>query len=269
MTRRRRNATCWSPWSSGAAAIFIARIIDGAPTSARRRRGSAPSRSRSTESGATSNRAAPTPSRNDSSRSGSSGGSFEGSCSPHPALPQRGRETSLDLGGGLLGENRLDLCLGASDHVADAPLLLGIRPPMPGFAGYRAGKGAQVSAEIVHDAVRLRAPLGAPALLHPAEHFIDLRLALGHKGAAGIRDAVGLAPILLDGANVPHVLQHLEGRVDGARAGGVEAAEALLERLDQLVPVGGLVLEVLEDDVLEIAALEHLAPELVEAELTT
>jgi hypothetical protein len=33
--------------------------------------------------------------------------------------------------------------------------------------------------------------------------------------------------------------------------------------------MGGLLLELLEDDVLEIAALEHLAAELVEAEFTT
>src|SRR5207245_10812000 len=108
----------------------------------------------------------------------------------------------------------------------------------------------------------LRAPLGAPSLLHPAEDLVDLRPALGHEGAAGIRDAVDLAPVLLDGADVPHVLEHLQRRVDGAGTRGIEAAEALLERLDQLVAVARLVLEQVEDDVLAAAALEHLAAEL-------
>src|SRR5260370_42588630 len=117
--------------------------------------------------------------------------------------------------------------------------------------------------------MRVRAPLGAPALLHPAEDFIDLRPALGHEGATGVGDAVDLAPVLLHGGDVAHVLEHLQRRVDRARAGSIEATEALLERFDQLVPVGRLVLELVEDDVLEIAALEHLTAELVETELTT
>ena len=115
----------------------------------------------------------------------------------------------------------------------------------------------------------LRTPLGAPALFHPAEDLVDLRPAFGHEGTAGVGDAVDLAPVLLDGGDVTHVLEHLQRRVDGAGARGIEAAEALLERLDQLVAVGGLVLELVENDVLEVAALEHLAAELVEAELTT
>ena len=117
--------------------------------------------------------------------------------------------------------------------------------------------------------MRLRTPFGAPALLHPAEDFVDLRPALAHEGAAGIRDAVDLAAVLLDGADVAHVLEHLQGRVDGARTRGIEAPEALFQGLDQLVAVGGLVLELVEDDVLEVAPLEHLTAELVEAELTT
>src|SRR5207248_3261900 len=49
---------------------------------------------------------------------------------------------------------------------------------------------------------------------------------------------------------------------------GIEATKPLLERLDQLVAVRGLVLELLQDDVLQIAALEHLPPKLVEPEFT-
>src|SRR5689334_1995082 len=117
--------------------------------------------------------------------------------------------------------------------------------------------------------MRLRAPLGAPALLHPAEDFVDLRPPLGHEATTGVGDAIDLAPIFLDRADIAHVLEHLQGRVDGARTRGIEAAEALFQGLDQLVAVGWLVLELVENDVFEIAALEHLAAELVEAELTT
>src|SRR5438128_2549517 len=115
----------------------------------------------------------------------------------------------------------------------------------------------------------LRSPLGAPALLHAVEDFVDLRLALVHEAPTGLGDAVHLAAVILDGADISHVLEHLQRRVDRARAGSIEAAEALLECLDQLVAMGGLVLELLEDDVLQIAALEHLASKLVEPEFTT
>src|SRR5260370_16998145 len=117
--------------------------------------------------------------------------------------------------------------------------------------------------------MRVRAPLGAPAVLHPAEDFIDLRPALGHESPTRVGDAVDLAPVLLHRGDIAHILEHLQRRVDRARAGGIEATKALLERLDQLVPVGRLVLELVEDDVLEIAPLEHLTPEPVETELTT
>src|ERR1700681_211659 len=190
-----------------------------------------------------------------------------------PSLPRiRGRESGesdLDFRRWLFGQNRRDLSLRAADDVADAALPLGIGPTVAGLAGHRAAQVAQVIAQLVHHVMRLGAPLGAPALLHPAEDFVDLRAALGHEGATGVGDAVDLAPVLLDGADVAHVLEHLQGRVNGARAGRIETAEPRFESLDQLVPVGGLVLELVEDDVLQVAALEHLAAELVEAEFTT
>src|SRR5439155_1635412 len=158
--------------------------------------------------------------------------------------------------------------LGPADHLANAPLLLGIGPAVAGFGGDRAAQVPHIVAQVVHQALRLRAPLGAPSLLHPVEDLFDLRLALVYEAPAGVGDAVDLASILLDRADVAHILEHLQRRIDGAGAGGIEAAEALLERLDQLVAVGRLVLELLEDDVLEIATLEHLAAELVEAEFT-
>src|ERR1700694_1957412 len=192
-----------------------------------------------------------------------------------PTLPSpqpgggRERETDLDFRRWLFGENRRDLGLGAADDVADAALPLGIGPAVAGLAGNRAAQVAQVIAQLVHHVVRLGAPLGAPALLQPTEDFVDLRAALGHKGVTGVGEAVDLASVLLDGTDVAHVLEHLQGRVDGTRAGRVETAESLLEGLDQLVSMGGLVLELVEDHVLQVAALEHLAAELVEAEFTT
>src|SRR6266550_5337401 len=215
---------------------------------------------------------APTPSKNASSRSGSGAGSSAASCRPPPYPPPQAGEGNgmcLDFRGRLLGKDRRNLRLGSTDGIADAALLIGVGPAVAGLARDRAAQVTELVAQLVHHLMGLGAPLGAPALFHPAEDLVDLRPPFGHEGTAGIGDAVDLASVLLDGADVAHVLEHLQCRVDGAGARGIEAAGALLERLDQLVAMGGLVLELVEDDVLEVAPLEHLAAELVEAELTT
>ena len=112
--------------------------------------------------------------------------------------------------------------------------------------------------------MRLGSPLGAPPFTGAAEHLVDLRLLLGQVAAPRIGDAVDLATLLLLSADIAHVFEHLQRRIDGTRARAVEAAEAVLQGADQLVAVRRLVLEQVEDDVLEIAAVEHLPTESTE-----
>ena len=87
--------------------------------------------------------------------------------------------------------------------------MLGIRPAVPGLARYRTAQIAHVVAQVVHESLGLRAPLGAPALFHAVEDFVDLRLALVHEAPTGLGDAVHLAAVLLDGTDISHVLEHL------------------------------------------------------------
>ncbi len=55
--------------------------------------------------------------------------------------------------------------------------------------------------------------------------------------------------------------------VDDARARRVSAGEPLLHRLDQLIPVARLFREKLQDDQLEVAAIEHASAASAEAPL--
>src|SRR5581483_6325528 len=66
-----------------------------------------------------------------------------------------------------------------------------------------------------------------------------------------------LAALFRDDARESHVLEHRERRVHGAWARCVRSAEAALELLDDLVAVARFLLEKAENDVLEVALLEH------------
>jgi hypothetical protein len=55
---------------------------------------------------------------------------------------------------------------------------------------------------------------------------------------------------------VAHLLEHRQGGIDDAGARAVAAADALLEVLDDLVAVAGLVLEHRHDDEAQVAVLE-------------
>src|SRR5207244_1315828 len=76
-------------------------------------------------------------------------------------MNERQPQVDLDFAGRLLRENRLDLGLGSADHLPNAPLLLGIGPAVAGFASDGAAQVPHIVAQVVHQAVRLRAPLGA------------------------------------------------------------------------------------------------------------
>src|SRR5436305_9066830 len=77
---------------------------------------------------------------------------------------------------------------------------------------------------------------------------------------AGIGDCVELlgtlSLLLLDQA---HILEHDQRRIDDAGARGIGAAGALLDVADQVIAVTRLLLDQLEQDEPELAAIEHTA----------
>src|SRR4030095_11642688 len=100
----------------------------------------------------------------------------------------------------------------------------------------------------VHDGV---AEECGAELADPLEDVIDRGLVLGEVRATLLRDRVDLLPALLDlYSGVAQVFEERQSRVYGSGAGGVHATEPLLERLDDLVPVSGFLLEQLQDHVL-------------------
>src|SRR5207247_1930385 len=92
------------------------------------------------------------------------------------------------------------------------------------------------------------------------EQRLDLFLALSEMRLAGIGDRVELLCafrlLLLD---QPHILEHGERRIDDAGARGIGAAGALLDVADQVIAVARLLLDQLEQDEPELAAVEHAA----------
>src|SRR6478672_3517961 len=146
----------------------------------------------------------------------------------------------------LLGGPLQDLChlledLGLADRLGGEPV--GGAPDV-----------AEGEVDLVHRLVEEVADQLADAV----EDRVDRLLVLDEVGATGVGDLVDLLSFIAgNDAGVAEVLEELEGRVDGAGAGGVGAAEALLERLDDLVAVAGLLLEEAEDDVAQVALLEH------------
>src|SRR5215208_1816538 len=87
---------------------------------------------------------------------------------------------------------------------------------------------------------------GAPVLIQELPPFV--------------RDGVDFFAVSLGGAHVLHVFEQLQRGVNGAGTRGVEPARPLLQLPYDLVTVGGLVFEQVEDHVLEIPLLEHPPP---------
>src|SRR5262245_10535485 len=79
------------------------------------------------------------------------------------------------------------------------------------------------------------------------------RPVLGQKRAAGVGDGVDLLAVDLADSHEIAILQHLQGRVDRAGAGGVHAAAALLDCLHHLIAMHGPLLQQLQQRELEIA----------------
>src|SRR5207245_503699 len=180
---------------------------------------------------------------------------------PHPALPLRGREKYLlarfaetpsrpsPQGGGrdealldlgrtgrrlLFAQDRLDILTGLGHHLADAASLVSVGPALARLLSEHPAKVAHLVAQVVHHPMDLTAELRVPAVAHPVPDLVDHWLALGQESPAGLGHGIDLLAVLLDDRHVSHVLQKLERGIDGARAGGVEAAKAVLQRPDQL-----------------------------------
>src|SRR5215210_639562 len=108
--------------------------------------------------------------------------------------------------------------------------------------------------------MQLGGDLGVPAASEPAPDIPDGALVLLEKLTPFVGDGVDFLAVPLGGAHVAHIFEQLQRGVDGAWTRGVEPAGPLLQLPYDLVAVGGLVLEQVEDNVLEIPLLEHPPP---------
>ena len=118
----------------------------------------------------------------------------------------------------------------------------------------------------MHQVGHFRARRGIPARADAAADVVHGRRLLGQVAPTFVGDRVDLLAFLLARGDVAEVLEHLQRRVDRARAGPVVAAHAVFECTNDVVTVAGLVLEQIEDDVLEVTATEEaLAWRLAEA----
>src|ERR1035437_964826 len=92
----------------------------------------------------------------------------------------------------------------------------------------------------------------------PVDDLVDGALVLGEVLPSGVGDRVDLLAAFLDrGAREAHVLEHRERRVDRTRARRVATAGALLQLLDDLVPVPRFLVEHAKDHELQATLLEH------------
>ena len=122
---------------------------------------------------------------------------------------------------------------------------------------------AEREAQVLHRSQDLRGrttAMGAAGLLHAREQGV-------HGGAVGVEvgAALGgdrmqfLAAVTGGDRYVAEFLEHGQRGVDHAGAGAVGAADALLDRLDDLVAVARLLGDQVEDDQAEVAMGEEAA----------
>src|SRR5688572_22965761 len=91
---------------------------------------------------------------------------------------------------------------------------------------------------------------GIPTSSEPAPDILDGAPVLIQKLPSFVRDGVDFLAVSLGGAHVLHVFEQLQCGVYGAGTRRVEPAGPLLQLPYDLVAVGGLVLEQIEDHVL-------------------
>ena len=98
---------------------------------------------------------------------------------------------------------------------------------------------------------------GAPVSFPPLAVAAGPVLVLLQIGDPGLGDRVDLLALFGGGSHQVLVFQGLQGGVDGARAGAVEAARTLLHLADDVVAMPGLVLQQVEDGEPDAASLEE------------
>src|SRR5919107_4719156 len=145
---------------------------------------------------------------------------------------------------------------GGGDHVPYADKLVTV---YSSFAHVLAEELAEIH-DVVPDLMQLGCDLGVPTSSEPAPDILDGALVLLEELTPLIGDGVDFLTIPLGGTHVTHILQQLQCGVNRAGARGVEPAGPLLQLPNDLVAVGGLVREQVEDNVLEIPLLEHPPP---------
>src|SRR5919199_5169697 len=164
----------------------------------------------------------------------------------HPRLTRRGARGRCRRA---LGVERVDLGPGAGDDLAQALEPLGV---VQRTARAVAEKCAAKLLQLVHQIGHLGSLSGLPAGGDPLADVINGRLLGLEVAPTLVGNGVDLFALLLAGADVAEVLEHLQGRVHRAGARPVVAAHAVLEGADDVVAVARLVLEQLQDDVLEV-----------------
>ena len=111
-----------------------------------------------------------------------------------------------------------------------------------------------------HGAAHLVADLAGQAVHRAGDlglQLVQLVLPAGQLLAAGVGDLVDLAAALLALGDQALGLQALEPRVDGARGGGVQAHEAVLQQPDHLVAVARALVQQLEQVQPQPSVAEH------------
>jgi hypothetical protein len=112
----------------------------------------------------------------------------------------------------------------------------------------------------MHDITKLVVEFGTPgppAVAHMAPDIIDGLRLIVQKLQPFIGDRIDFFPILFLGRDITHIFEILEGRIDDSRTRRVKAVEPFLQFPDDFVPIAGLVLEQIKDQVLELPSMKH------------
>jgi hypothetical protein len=98
---------------------------------------------------------------------------------------------------------------------------------------------------------------GSPDVAHMTPDIIDGLRLIVQKLQPFISDRINFFSILLLGCDIAHIFEILEGWIDNPWARRVKAVELVLQFPDDFVPMAGLVLEQIKDQILEFSFMKH------------